>query len=56
MSDFVGEAVEERVAGGQPSRFRAVGAAIIIGAGAALLAYRLLRSEPNDAAVTGAED
>jgi hypothetical protein len=44
MSDFVGEAVSERVAGDEPSRLRALGAAIIIGVGAAALAYRLLRS------------
>jgi hypothetical protein len=44
MSDFVGEAVAQRVEGDEPSRLRALGAAIIIGAGAAVLAYRLLRS------------
>jgi hypothetical protein len=44
MSDFVGEAVTQRLAGDEPSRLRALGAAIIIGAGAAVLAYRLLRS------------
>ena len=38
----------QRMSGGQPSRFRSIGAAIIIGAGAALLAYRLLRSDPDD--------
>jgi hypothetical protein len=54
MSDIVGEAVGERVAGGHPSRLRAVGAAFVIGAGVALLAYRLLRSEPGDAAISAA--
>jgi hypothetical protein len=44
MSDFVGEAVSQRVQGDEPSRLRALGAAIIIGAGAGALAYRLLRS------------
>jgi hypothetical protein len=44
MSDFVGEAVTERLEGDEPSRLRALGAAIVIGAGAAVLAYRLLRS------------
>ena len=43
MSDFVGEAIEQRLQGDEPSRLRALGAAIIIGAGAAVLAYRLLR-------------
>ena len=45
MSDFVGEAVEQRLEGDQPSHLRALGAAIIIGFGAAVLAYRLLRSD-----------
>jgi hypothetical protein len=44
VSDFVGEAVAQRVHGDEPSRLRALGAAIIIGAGAAVLAYRLLRA------------
>ena len=48
MTDFVGEAVGQRVAGGTPSRARSIGAAIVIGFGAALLAYRLLRSDPTD--------
>jgi hypothetical protein len=43
MSDFVETAVADRVTGENPSRLRAVGAALVIGAGAALLAYRLLR-------------
>jgi hypothetical protein len=43
MSDFVTDAVAQRVEGDEPSRLRALGAALIIGAGAALLAYRLLR-------------
>jgi hypothetical protein len=44
MSDFVAEAVGQRLEGDEPSRLRALGAAIMVGAGAALLAYRLLRS------------
>ena len=44
MSDFVGEAVSERIQGDEPSRLRALGAAIVIGATAAVLAYRLLRN------------
>jgi hypothetical protein len=46
MTDFVGDAVQDRIAGDTPSRVRSVGAAIVIGFGAALLAYRLLRGEP----------
>ncbi len=44
MPDFVGEAVAQRLEGDEPSRLRSLGAAIIIGAGAAMVAYRLLRS------------
>jgi hypothetical protein len=44
MSDFVGEAVAQRVEGDDPSRLRALGAAIIIGFAAAVVAYHLLRS------------
>lgn len=44
MSDFVGEAVAQRVEDDEASRLRALGAAIIIGFGAAVVAYRLLRS------------
>jgi hypothetical protein len=44
VSDFVADAVGQRLEGDEPSRLRALGAAIIIGAGAAVLAYRLLRS------------
>ena len=44
MSDFVEEAVSQRLAGDRPSQLRALGAAIIVGAGAAVVAYRLLRS------------
>jgi hypothetical protein len=43
MSDFVGDAVAQRLAGDEPSRLRALGAAIMIGAGAAVIAFRLLR-------------
>jgi hypothetical protein len=48
MSDFVGEAVSDRLQGNEASRLRALGAAIIIGAGAGVLAYRLLRSGSRD--------
>jgi len=48
MSDFVGQAVSQRLEGDEPSRLRALGAAIIIGAGAAAVAYRLLRSGGGD--------
>jgi hypothetical protein len=48
MADFVGEAVSQRLDGDEPSRLRALGAAIIIGAGAAAVAYRLLRSGGGD--------
>ena len=44
MSDLVGEAVVQRLQGDEPSRLRSLGAAIIIGVGAGILAYRLLRS------------
>jgi hypothetical protein len=56
MSDFVGEAVTERISGGRPSWPRALAAAVVIGAGAAFLAYRLLRSSPGDNAVPDAAD
>ena len=44
MSDFVQETVAQRIDKGEASRLRALGAAIIIGFAAAVLAYRLLRS------------
>jgi hypothetical protein len=56
MSDFVGQAVGERISGGRPSWPRALGAAVVIGAGAAFLAYRLLRSGSGDNAVSDAAD
>ena len=43
MSEFVSEAISQRVEDDEASRLRALGAAIIIGFGAAVLAYRLLR-------------
>jgi hypothetical protein len=48
VTDFVGDAVGQRMAGGRPSALRSVGAALVIGVGAALLAYRLLRSRAQD--------
>jgi hypothetical protein len=48
VSDFVGDAVSQRFQGEEPSRLRALGAAIIVGFGAALLAYRLLRNAGDD--------
>ena len=56
MTDFVGDAVSERVEGGQPSRLRSIGAAVVIGAGAMMLAYRLLRSGGSDSAVPSADE
>ena len=49
MSGIVEEAVADRIKGDEPGRLRALGAAIVVGVGAALLTYRLLRSN-------GAED
>jgi hypothetical protein len=43
MSDFVAEAASQRLEEEEASRLRALGAAIIIGVGAAVLAYRVLR-------------
>jgi hypothetical protein len=48
VSDFVGEAISERLEDDETSRLRALGAAIIIGFGAAVLAYRLLRNAGDD--------
>jgi hypothetical protein len=44
MSDFVQETVARRIEGDEQSRLRALGAAIMIGVAAGVLAYRLLRS------------
>jgi hypothetical protein len=44
----VEEAVEERLKGGRPGWLRAVIAAVVIGAAAAVVAYRLLRSGGDD--------
>jgi hypothetical protein len=52
MSDFVGEAVAQRVQSDEASRLRALGAAIIVGAGAAVVAYKLLRGK----SLTGDDD
>jgi len=43
MSDVVGDAVSDRLQGGEPSRLRALVAATVIGFGAAVIAYKLLR-------------
>jgi hypothetical protein len=48
MSDFVGEAVNQRLQDDEASRLRALGAAIIIGFGAAVVAYKLLRNAGGD--------
>jgi hypothetical protein len=49
MSDFVKETVSQRLdEEDEPSRVRALVAAIVIGFGAALLAYRLLRGGGGD--------
>jgi hypothetical protein len=47
-SGYVAEAVADRAAGESSSRTRAFVAAIIIGVGAAVLGYRLLRSGSDD--------
>lgn len=41
----VGKAAVERAAGFGPGRFRAFGAAVVTGTAAAVLTYRVLRSE-----------
>lgn len=48
MSDYVAEAVEQRMTEGEATRLRALGAAVMIGFGAALLSYRLLRNRGGD--------
>jgi hypothetical protein len=53
MSEYVGEAVRQRVKEDEASRLRALGAAIIIGFGAAVVSYRLLRGKK---AKRGGED
>jgi hypothetical protein len=40
----IGKALGERMAGDQPSRTRSLAAAAIVGASAAVLTYRILRS------------
>jgi hypothetical protein len=44
MSDFIGDTVTQRLEGDDPSRLRALGAAVMIGFATGVLAYRLLRS------------
>lgn len=44
----VEDAVAERVQGGRPGWLKAVAAAVVVGAIAAVVAYRLLRSEAGD--------
>jgi hypothetical protein len=44
MTDMVGETVAQRLEGDEPSRLRALGAAIMIGFAVGIAAYRLLRS------------
>jgi hypothetical protein len=48
VSDFVGDTVSQRLEGEESSRLRALVAAIVIGFGAAVLAYRLLRNAGGD--------
>jgi hypothetical protein len=45
----VEDTVTERVKGGRPGRVRAVVAALALGVMAAVVAYRLLRSDPDEA-------
>jgi hypothetical protein len=47
VTDTVKSAVEERIEGGKPGRWKAFVAAVVIGFAAFLLAYRLLRSGGN---------
>jgi hypothetical protein len=50
VSGIVEEAVAQRVAEDEsPGRLRAVAAAVVVGVGAAVLTYRLLRSESGSA-------
>ena len=44
MTGIVEEAVAERIRGEETGRLRALAAAIVVGLGAAVLAYRLLRN------------
>jgi hypothetical protein len=55
MSDFVAEAVNQRLEEDEASRLRALGAAIIIGFGAAVVAYRLLRGGSQQAPDAGGD-
>jgi hypothetical protein len=48
MTRVVEDAVEERLEGGRPGRFRAVLAAAAIAGAALVMAYRLLRSGSED--------
>lgn len=49
MSGIVEDAVAERLTSDEdPSRSKALGAAIIVGFGAAVLTYRLLRGQSSD--------
>jgi hypothetical protein len=45
VSDFLKRVTAERVAGKRPSSPRALGAALLVGAAAAAITYRLLRQE-----------
>jgi hypothetical protein len=49
VADFVGEAIQQRLEEDEASRLRALGAAIIIGFMAAVVAYRLLRGRSRQA-------
>jgi hypothetical protein len=40
----VGKAIGERVSGGKPGRMRALGAAAVVGAAAAVATYKALRN------------
>ena len=52
MSDFVGEAISQRIEDDEASRLRALGAAIIIGFGAGVFAYRMLRGNSGGSSET----
>ncbi len=45
MGDFLKKVTADRIAGERPSAPRALGAAVVVGAMAAVVTYRLLRHE-----------
>jgi hypothetical protein len=47
MGDFLKQVAADRLTGGRPAAPRALGAAVVVGAAAAAVTYRLLRREPS---------